>query len=255
MIKFFRKIRKKLLEQGKTANYLKYAIGEIILVVIGILIALQINNWNENKKNNKSISEHLIILKQNIVEDKSQLQLLHQNMTDNYNYADSLMMQFKTLIPLDKKTTKYLGKLLLEYQFRPNRNAIETITQSNEIPFLEPHLQKAILDYYALIESSREREQISNTQIQSKYENYLNANYPAVFQKNNEWDFVKNYYKDDPRPITELNKEAFLEDKTLESLVTSRYFQSNALKTFYTDLIASCDTILIALDKKNNQTK
>jgi len=247
MLKFFRKIRKKHIKQGKIGNYLKYAIGEIVLVVIGILIALQINNWNEKKKINQSIANHLIILKQNLLEDKAQLKLLHQNMSDNFNYADSLMMQFKTLIPIDQKTTKYLGKLLLEYQFRPNKNAIETITQSNEIPFLEPRLQKAILDYYALIESTREREQISNNQIQSKFENYINFNYPQVFQKNSEWDFVKNFYKDDPRPIVVINEEAFLADKKLESLVTSRYFQSNALKKFYTDLINSCNEILKSL--------
>ena len=51
MIKFFRKIRQSVLSEGKTGKYFKYAIGEIILVVIGILIALQINNWNENRKN------------------------------------------------------------------------------------------------------------------------------------------------------------------------------------------------------------
>ena len=50
MIKFFRKIRQNLLSEGKTGKYFKYAIGEIILVVIGILIALQINNWNEGRK-------------------------------------------------------------------------------------------------------------------------------------------------------------------------------------------------------------
>ena len=50
MIKFFRKIRQNLIMQNKTSKYFKYAIGEIILVVIGILIALQINNWNENRK-------------------------------------------------------------------------------------------------------------------------------------------------------------------------------------------------------------
>ena len=49
MIKIFRNIRKKLIEQVKTANYIKYAIGEIILVVIGILIALQINNWKKER--------------------------------------------------------------------------------------------------------------------------------------------------------------------------------------------------------------
>ena len=50
MIKFFRKIRQKLLTENKVSKYLLYAIGEIILVVIGILIALSINNWNENRK-------------------------------------------------------------------------------------------------------------------------------------------------------------------------------------------------------------
>ena len=50
MISFFRKMRQNLLNEGKTARYLKYAMGEILLVVIGILIALQINNWNDARK-------------------------------------------------------------------------------------------------------------------------------------------------------------------------------------------------------------
>ena len=50
MIKFFRYIRNTLVKDGKTTKYLKYAIGEIVLVVIGILIALSINNWNETQK-------------------------------------------------------------------------------------------------------------------------------------------------------------------------------------------------------------
>ena len=50
MIKFFRHIRKSLLEKNLMGKYFKYAVGEIILVVIGILIALQFNNWNEARK-------------------------------------------------------------------------------------------------------------------------------------------------------------------------------------------------------------
>jgi len=55
MIKFFRTIRQKLISEGKTVNYLKYAIGEIVLVIIGILIALQINNANEIRKTERKI--------------------------------------------------------------------------------------------------------------------------------------------------------------------------------------------------------
>ena len=55
MIKFFRKIRQNLIIENKTSKYFKYAIGEIILVVIGILIALQINNWNENRNKTDEI--------------------------------------------------------------------------------------------------------------------------------------------------------------------------------------------------------
>ena len=70
MIRFFRKIRYDLMEKNKTGKYLLYAIGEILLVVIGILIAISINNWNENQKNNneetailKSLYENLILAK------------------------------------------------------------------------------------------------------------------------------------------------------------------------------------------------
>ncbi|WP_191859413.1 DUF6090 family protein [Hanstruepera ponticola] len=77
MIKFFRKIRYNLMEQNKTGKYFKYAIGEIVLVVIGILIALQINNWNEGRKLEKSKSQLMLALKSELVKNKKEL--------DNYS--------------------------------------------------------------------------------------------------------------------------------------------------------------------------
>ena len=59
MIKFLRNIRKTQINEGKTTNYLKYAIGEIVLVVIGILIALQINNWN-SKNNDRQMEKQYL---------------------------------------------------------------------------------------------------------------------------------------------------------------------------------------------------
>jgi len=70
MIKFFRRIRENLIMENKTGKYFKYAIGEIILVVIGILIALQINNWNEKRKNKTFENEILTQIRANLVKDK-----------------------------------------------------------------------------------------------------------------------------------------------------------------------------------------
>lgn len=72
MIKFFRKIRRSLLSEGKTGKYLKYAGGEIVLVVIGILIALGINNWNENRKNKNQEKFVLLNLYEDLKSDSSQ---------------------------------------------------------------------------------------------------------------------------------------------------------------------------------------
>lgn len=70
MFKFFRQIRQNLIMQNKTANYIKYAIGEIVLVVIGILIALQINNWNEIRKTNLEEQRALINIQSDFSKNK-----------------------------------------------------------------------------------------------------------------------------------------------------------------------------------------
>ena len=73
MIKFFRKIRQKLLSENKFSKYLIYAIGEIFLVVIGILIALSINSWNQGRIDKKSESKYLKDIKKEIQNNNSVL--------------------------------------------------------------------------------------------------------------------------------------------------------------------------------------
>ena len=71
MIKFFRRIRQNLVSENKFSKYLLYAVGEIVLVVIGILIALQINNWNEESKKQDVIKSQLQNLMTSLKSDSS----------------------------------------------------------------------------------------------------------------------------------------------------------------------------------------
>ena len=78
------------MEQNKTSKYFKYAIGEVVLVVIGILIALQINNWNENRKD--GVKEQIILksLKVNLIENLKLLNLANKATIDAYNSSLNL---------------------------------------------------------------------------------------------------------------------------------------------------------------------
>ena len=76
MIGFFRRIRKKLANENKFILYSRYAIGEIVLVVIGILIALQINNWNENKKKDAARRDYYAQLILDLEDDKEYYKLI-----------------------------------------------------------------------------------------------------------------------------------------------------------------------------------
>ncbi|HDZ04284.1 MAG TPA: hypothetical protein ENH58_04480 [Maribacter sp.] len=108
MIKFFRKIRYDLMVKNKTGKYLKYAFGEIVLVVIGILIALQISNWNERRKTSEKELILLTELQSALNLNKEKLnyrsdnfknvsiegKLLEVHLSNNLAYNDSLQSYF-----------------------------------------------------------------------------------------------------------------------------------------------------------------
>ena len=73
MLRFFRQLRHRLLTENQLSRYLLYAIGEILLVVIGILIAFQVDNWNEDRKRRKAEHELLLNLKEELVTNRALL--------------------------------------------------------------------------------------------------------------------------------------------------------------------------------------
>ena len=143
MIKFFRKIRQDLLRDNKTGDYLKYAVGEIVLVVIGILIALSINNWNESRKND---SEQALLVK-NIIEDL-RLDFIHINksleqVSNQMNLIDDLISKIFD----EKKKINYdsIGLIRFSSDFRPisQRNHSESVSTLED-----DFIRELIQDYF-----------------------------------------------------------------------------------------------------------
>ena len=127
MIKFFRKIRYDLMEKNKTGKYFKYAIGEIILVVIGILIALSINNWNEDRKATKKEIKILKELKNdlntNIIEIKETYDFTNKRQLSTVLILD----YFKNRKPVDDSLKKAFENINMDGIFNIANTAYKYI--------------------------------------------------------------------------------------------------------------------------------
>jgi len=151
MIKFFRHIRKSLLMENKTGKYFKYAIGEIILVVIGILIALQINNWNENNNLNKLRQEYyhqLLVDLQKDVESINEFFRINQANRNEYN-AYIKLYNTEGLKP--SQVYNELIKLnLISNAISLNSSTIESIRSSGELILFPLEIRSKLLDLTVL---------------------------------------------------------------------------------------------------------
>ena len=129
MIKFFRKIRYDLMEKNKTGKYLKYAVGEIILVVIGILIALSINNWNENKKLSRVEIGILNEIKSGLEIDLEDLNSEQNYLRRNFNSQNIVIKWIESSESFKDSISKHLYNVQMSLQFRYQSAPYETLKQ------------------------------------------------------------------------------------------------------------------------------
>jgi uncharacterized protein with PQ loop repeat len=148
MIKFFRKIRQKMLKENKLSQYLIYAIGEIILVVIGILIALQINNWNEGNKTKK---EEVKILNEIKIALNNDLKFIDINLRGHDQTIRDLEI-IKEQLLLEKPTNDSLnhlyGSLLFTNSVDITTGPFETLKSRGLGLISNDKLRNEILFYY-----------------------------------------------------------------------------------------------------------
>lgn len=150
MIRFFRKIRQKVFSHNDFRKYLFYAIGEIILVVIGILIALQVNNWNLDRINKNRVKQYGKALVQDLTNDVEMINVSQFQAIKSYNNIDSLRSYILSVSPSDLSNTD-LFVLTHDIMYRPykwNRSTFQEMKNSEILHYFEnDSLKKKLIAY------------------------------------------------------------------------------------------------------------
>jgi len=180
MLRFFRKIRQRLLTDNKFSKYLLYAIGEILLVVIGILIALQIDNWNENRKTRalelktlKELRADLLQTRDDIRNDSVNFQkiirsneIILQHMRESLPYHDSLLEHFMWMEPFQT--------------FSINQTTFNNIRQNGTNLITNDSIRIAISDFYT--RPVNLYKEVERRVLEEHYENYFKPMIVQAFE-------------------------------------------------------------------------
>ncbi|MCP9200838.1 DUF6090 family protein [Gramella sp. GC03-9] len=160
-MKFFRRIRQKLLSENKFSKYLVYAIGEIVLVVIGILIALGINNYNQEQILRKKEQVYLNGLKDEFQTSKRKLTELISVNHANYNEAKQIIEIITAgREPSEADFSKLLfNAFAFEISFNPNNSLInEMINSGNLNNIRNPELRQKLTNWFAMLQDISKQE-------------------------------------------------------------------------------------------------
>lgn len=261
MIKFFRQLRQRFLRENKFTKYLVYAIGEIVLVVIGILIALQVNNWNEGRKLVKLEHSYYESLYQDLIQDSLEIDFKKENAHRNIKQLNNILRFInndydisKTAIDSVEWPTNhyYKDSLALVHSVSQAgfmqfvdilKNTIEDLRSTGSIKILKnKRLKERLMQYYNR-DKTRENWNLSLTDTRVEMEKSINKVLTAeqrTSYSDGEFQLLE-LHDGDFQKFTD-NLKAVPEFK--ENLIGMLYLQhrilrqSDVLMTYVTNLLA-----------------
>lgn len=234
MIKFFRRIRQNLLSEGKTTKYLKYAFGEIVLVVIGILIALQINNWNEDRKIRNAEIEILQNLKTELKFNLEELNKIHRQHRSEFEDGISILQLFGKDVShvSELKLDSLISNAFSGYSFETKDGYIKSLIASNKIDYLQnPELKSFISSFESMVLDANQEDgyvrrllnerfwpatdgklsALNGISISERYQEFPKGTYSSDY----EWFFNNREMEDLTANIFSWKKENVMDEQTL----------------------------------------
>ncbi len=245
MFNFLRRIRQKVISENHFRKYLLYATGEIVLVVIGILIALQVNEWNQYRKDQKEEQAILKNLKSEFLQNKATLQevqeILHNSQKSsidlmNLMNKDHLILEQINLDSLIFWTVEY-------YPFNPSNNVFSDLVQSGRLQLLEnDSLRNTIFTWSTELENYRN----SFEEYQNFVENHMLGYYIDHIALKNvdqygplQWRETSSFPSD--------HYEMF-KDRKYENLIDNHLYHASLLENHFHRLQGIIETILSLSD-------
>lgn len=149
MIRFFRQIRQNLLAQGRVARYLTYALGEIVLVVLGIFIALQLNNWNTDRKRGDQELALLVEMRQNLERD---LNDCRSNIRSNLRWEraqEIVLNHLEQRTPFHDSLRYHYANIFGATQLTANSSAYDNLKSIGFDLIRNDSLRRSITELYA----------------------------------------------------------------------------------------------------------
>ena len=259
MIKFFRKIRQNLLSEGKTGKYLKYAIGEIILVVIGILIALQINNWNESNKLKKEETLYLKRLKTDLEKDT----LYYNNNIDranllidrNYTFLKKLYDEQKSID--EGRTLMNLPLWDSEYLTIQDNTYSELVSSGKLNIISNPTLKVAVVDFYRLIDSKENSIKEAN-EYSRELMGYYVSTYPGTIKHSRNPQEMVKVVNDKMFRVEDfqfLNNPSSSQFQSLEDVILVYISKHKDFINLFQELKSKSKDLLYQIEQEFNESK
>lgn len=241
MIKFFRRIRQKLLSENKFSKYLLYAIGEIVLVVIGILIALQINNWNEQRKLKQ---EQRVVLAALLGDFKTNKTLIQEG-AKRHKYHKDLGLKWIKLMRQDTtnvRKTAFLDSLLFwgpEYEVIDFVDAsLNNVINSEKLELVKnTKLKQDLIEYPLSIKQYKDLEIVVRNivieRIRPRNEEYISL----AEMLNGSASFISDY-------------TSLLRDRKLSNDYVNRHWQLDELLKTLEILEMKTDVLIELIEKE-----
>lgn len=236
------------MSSGESSKYLKYAVGEIILVVLGILIALQINNANENRKTRKLERSYLENIRTDLQQNLVTLDAFIINRKSSIASSEKVLAFINKINPLDiDEFCFHTANVLVWYPFEQHDNTYQELLNSGKFSIIS---NKAIKDSLQNIQTSFKRIAFVENEMQQDFESYL---YNPYFTTADMQTTIVNYEEQlSNRAISQsldpVQVEVLLNNMAFKNGFVLSNFNSKDLIREYTKMISTTQELIGMID-------